>query len=103
MRGFKRCGDVGAGAEAGVDEALLAKPVERGGVMLTALRLDQHGLGPSQSKPVEVLEDAVHIFRPAARLVEIFDPQQEPPARLDGAGMADDGAVGVAQMQPPGG
>src|SRR6185295_18863309 len=40
MRRFERGGDVGAGAEAGIDQSALTQPLQRGLVFARALRLD---------------------------------------------------------------
>ena len=95
-------GDVGAGAEAGIDEALLAKPLERCRVGRATLRLHQHRLGPLEPEPFQVREDAVDELGPAARLVEILDAQQELAAAFARADCAKHGAVSVAEMQPSG-
>ena len=46
VRGFERGGDVGAGAKAGIDEALLAKPLERFGVGRGSA-----AIGPAPARP----------------------------------------------------
>ena len=40
-------------------------------------RLEQDVAVPFQPQPAHILDDAVHIFRAAARRVDILDPQQE--------------------------
>ena len=101
MRRLERGGDVGARAEAGVDEAARTQLVERIGVNRAAQRLDEHGLIPFEAEPDQVLIDAVDVLGAAARWVEVFDPQQEFAAGITRTRMAEHRAVGVAQIKYP--
>src|SRR5690242_20566777 len=77
VRRSQRLRDVGARAEARVDQAASPELLQRLGVGVSPLRLDQYGLGPFEAEPAQVLIDAVDQLRAATRLVEILDPQQE--------------------------
>ena len=77
VRRVQRGGDIRAGAEAGVNQAARAQLFERRFVVGAALRLDQHRLVPVEPEPAQVLVDAVDELGPAARLVEVLDPEQE--------------------------
>ena len=103
MRRGQRLGDLGAGAEAGVNQSVGLQPVERLLVVFGALRLDDRFAVDGQSQPVEVLEDAVPILRPAPPRVQVLDAEQELTAAGPRVGMAQDCRIGVAQVQPPGG
>ena len=102
VRRGQRLGDVGAGAEAGIDQARALQALERGRIRGRPLRLDQHRLVPVEAEPAQVLEDPVDELGPAARLVEILDPQPELAAALARPSMAERRAVGMAEMQPAG-
>ena len=100
MRCGQRLGDVGAGAEAGVDQGLLLEAIQRLGVTPGALRLDDGLSVVLEAKPGEVLENLLDELRPAAAGVEILDPQQELPAAGARMGMAQRRRKGVAEVQP---
>ena len=102
MRRAERGGDVGAGAEAGIDQPVGAQPFECVGISGASGRLDERLAIPDQAEPAQILFDGGDELGPAARRVEILDPQQEAPARLAGRRMAEDGALGVTEMQLPG-
>ena len=88
VRRFQCRGDIGAGAEAWIDQAAIAQPLERFGIDVRALRLDQHRFVPLQPEPAQILEDRVDKLGPAAGRVEILDPDQEFATAFAGAGMA---------------
>ena len=100
MRRGQRCGDVRTRAETRVDEPSDPQCVERGIIMFAAVGLDEHGRVMSEPEPVEILDDSDDEFRPAARLVEIFDPQQELASARTRPAMCDDRAVGMAEVKP---
>ena len=102
MRRFERRRNVGACAEAGVDEALRFQPFERGFIFGAALGLNQDRLVPFETKPAHVFVDPADEFGPAARLIEVFDPKQELAAAFPRAGVPEHRAVGVSEMQPSG-
>jgi hypothetical protein len=77
VRRGQRVGNVGAGAEAGKDEAARFEIGERRVVGRSPLGLDQRRPIPLQAEPAQVLHDPVDELGAAARRVEILDPQQE--------------------------
>ena len=95
MGGGERGGDIGAGAEAWVDQLCVTQAVERGVVGGDARGLDERGRIGGEAEPGEVLEDAVDERGAAARGVEILDAQE--PALAVRA--AEGGAVGVAEVE----
>ena len=100
MRSRKRLGDVCSRAEAGVNEAPLAKLVERVLVQVRTLRLHHRRLVPLKPQPAQVFEDAVDELGPAAAGVEILDPEAKAAAARPGMGMTKRGREGMAEMQP---
>ena len=102
MRGGQRLSDVGARAEAGIDEAARLRALQCRGVGGYPLRLHQDRLVPVKAEPAQIFEDAVDELGPAPRLVEILDPEQELPAVFARPRMPEDGAIGMAEVQPPG-
>ena len=94
-------GDVGAGAEAGVEQALGAQAIQRGFVERQALRLEHHLAVPCQPEPFEIGEDRGDMFGAAAGAVDILDAQQEAAAVRAGIIVREDRRPGVAEMQPP--
>ena len=71
-------GDIGPGAKAGIDQALPAQLVQRGGIVISSSRLDQrHGIGRN-AQPREILVDRVDELGTTAARIEILDPEQEP-------------------------
>src|SRR6185312_5176607 len=64
-----------------------------------ALRLDQRRSIPPDPQPAQILIDFVDELGPAARLVEILDPQVELAAALQRPRLSDRGAIGVPEVQ----
>ena len=81
MRCAQRGGDVGAGAEAGIDKVLVPQFVERGGIKMRALGLNERLAVPIEPEPAQILLDPADELGPAAAGVEILDAKQEAPAR----------------------
>ena len=100
VRRGQRLGDLGAGAETGIDQPVSLQPVERLLVKLGPLGLDDRLAIDRQPEPIEILENAVDKLRPAAAGVEIFDPQQEFAAARPGMGMTEHRRKGMAEVQP---
>ncbi len=96
-------GDLGAGAEAGIDEALRLQPIERLGIERQPLRLVEHLAVPFEAEPEQVLEDAVDIFGPDAAGIDVLDPKQEGPVPLAREIVREQRRISVAEMQPSGG
>src|SRR3546814_1930007 len=63
--------DSRTGAEAGVDEAPRLQRLERGGIGIAPVRLEQHVAVPAQPQPGEVGEDRLDMLGAAARAVDI--------------------------------
>ena len=84
----QRLGDVGPGAETGIDETLRLEQFERFRVTRSALRLNDRLVVRRQAEPGQVLENAADKLRAAAAGVEILDPQQEFPAARPRLAMA---------------
>ncbi len=74
--------DLPAAFEAWVDETHPLEPGKRGAVIVEMLALAAHRLLPAQPQPGEILIDRLLVLRPAARTIDILDPQQQPPVRL---------------------
>ena len=102
MRCGQRLCDVGAGAEAGVDQSLALQPLQCGGVNRRALRLDNRFAINAEAKPVEFLKDAVDELRPAAARVEILDADPEFARTRPRMGMAQGSRKGMTQVQASG-
>jgi hypothetical protein len=103
MRRAKARGDIGAGAEAGVEQAHRAQPVERGVVQREALGLEDDLAVPAQPEPFEIGKDRGDMLGPAPRPVDILDPEQEHAPGRPREIMRLQRGPGVAQMEPPGG
>lgn len=69
-------GDIGAGAEAGIDEIALAEAIGGLGVELETLGLDKDWFGPGKAEPFEVLENGFGKFGFTAGDVDVFDAQK---------------------------
>src|SRR6056297_315987 len=95
--------DIRARAGAGIKEAHVPKVLKRGAVGGQAFGLAQHGAGPVEPEPGEIVEYLRLVFGAAAGRVEIVDAQQETPARRAGHVMRQQGRIGMAQMQGAGG
>jgi len=102
MRGGERLGDVGPGAEAGIDQPLLLQPLQRLGVQRRAFRLDDRLAVEANAEPVEIFKDAFNEFRPAAAGIQILDADPEFSAAGPRMGMTQRRRKGVAQMEPAG-
>src|SRR5262249_15038420 len=93
--------DLGAGAEAGIEQAARFEPRERGAIIVHVLGLAAHRLLPGEAEPGEGLEDRRLEFRPAARAVDVLDAEQETAAGAGGS-RGEQRRVCVAEMQIPG-
>ena len=90
--------DLGAGAEAGVEHALLTQGLQGIGVVRHVLGLAAYRPVPVDAQPGEVLEDRLLEGRPAARTVDVLDAQQEAAALGAGIGPGDQRRIGVAEV-----
>ena len=102
MRRRGGAGDVGAGAETGIDHAERLEPVERRAVIGEMLGLAAHLAVPIETEPGQILDDAGDELVAASRLVDVFDPQQELSAGVARPPPREQRGIGVAEMQPPG-
>jgi hypothetical protein len=100
MRRSQRLGDLGASAEACVDQPVRLQPVKCLQVSLGALGLDDRLAIDGQPEPFDILKNVLNILRTAAARVEILDPQQEFAAAGPGMGMTKDRRKGVAEVKP---
>ena len=97
--GRERLGDVGAGAEARIDEILRLEPFEGVRIAGRPLRLDDRLSVMGQPEPGQILENAADELRAAAARVEILDPEQESAAAGPRMGMAKRRRKGMAEVQ----
>ena len=102
MRGFKRGGDVCAGAETRINEILRAQPVERFGINSASLRLEENRFSPLDAKPLEVFEYGIDEFGSASGLIKILDPKQPMTLAIARPRGSENRAKSVSQMQPSG-
>ena len=72
--------DIGAGAEAGIDEATRAQRFERGGIVSEMRRLAHRIAIPVQPEPGQALQDRLGRFRGRTFAVCVLDSKQEFPA-----------------------
>ena len=100
MRCGQRLGNLGAGAIAGVDQALRPQDLQRLGIGGGALRLDDRGAVMPEAEPFQILENAVDKLRTAAPGIKILDPQEEQPAALARLRMAKCRRISVTQVEP---
>jgi hypothetical protein len=96
-------GDCGAGAEAGIDEAAGAQPVQRLGVEREPFGLPHHLAVEFQAEPAQVLDDAVDERDAAAAGVDILDAEQEVAAAGAGEIVREHCREGMAEVEPAGG
>ncbi len=73
--------DIGAGAEAGIEQVHRPQLVERRVIIGQALRLEDDFPIPCHAQPAQILDDPVDMFGPAAGAVDILDPQAKGAAR----------------------
>ena len=92
-----------AGAGAGEYRALRLEAIERGGIGVVALRLDQHVVVPVQSIGFQLAQDGVGCAGLATRAVEIFHAHQPAPANRTGIEKAGHRGDQRAEMQRAGG
>jgi hypothetical protein len=95
-----RSGHFGTGAAAGVEQPGPAQGIGGGFIGCNAPRLRSH-LAPGEAEPGEVGAEGFGQLGPAARAVDILDPQQERAARCPRAIVRDDRGPGMAEMQRP--
>ena len=94
--------DVGAGAEAGIEQAAGQQAVQHGLVFGAVGGLDSHRAVPVQAEPGQVLLDRVGEFRAASGGVDILDPQEEAAARRVRPAPCEERRMGVAEMEVAG-
>src|SRR5262245_29896971 len=94
--------DLGAAAEAGIDESAMVELVEHPPVVGEMLGLAPHLAVPAQAEPAQVLQHRLLVLAPAAADVDVLDAHQEAAGRLACTVPADPGRVGAAEIQLPG-
>ena len=72
--------DVGAGAEAGIEQPHRPQPVQRRCIGARPLRLEDDLPIPCDAQPAQILDDRRHMFGPAASPVYILDAQPHRPS-----------------------
>ena len=100
VRRGQRLGDLRAGTEAGVDQALSLQLIERLCVERGALRLDDRLTVMIEVQPFQILVNAVDKLRAAATRVEVLDAQPELAAAGPRMSMAKRRRVSMAKVQP---
>jgi hypothetical protein len=101
VRRTRTRGDIGTGAETRIDQAAFAQIVQRRLIGIEPRRLEQHIAIPVQPQPVQVRENCLDMLGPAARPVDILDPQQERAPPRPRKIMRRNRRKGMAHMQPP--
>ncbi len=96
-------GDVLAGAEAGIGEALVCEAFDYCLVFIKVLRLTAHWLLPLQAKPAKVFQDRCIKLGPTARQINILDAQNEGPAARPGKIIGGERRISVPRMEKAGG
>ena len=93
--------DLGAGAEAGVEQLSRGEAVELGGVMAEIFRLQPHRPWPVEAEPGQIVKDSLGKYRAAAIAVDILDTQ---PHRAVASSLfaREQGAVAMAEMEQAG-
>ncbi len=102
-RGMRRAHgllDILARFEAAIDQPAPPQMLQQRFIFGHVLRLHPHRLLPADAQPGEILENPLHEMRPAARLVDILDAQDEPPARRLRLREIQPRRIGMAQVQP---
>jgi len=95
----RRAGDLGTGAEAGIDEALARETRERRSIVAAMLALPAMGRGKAKPEPGEVVDDRRLETGLAARAVEVLDAQKHEPAGLRREARVHERGIGVAEME----
>ena len=91
--------DLGAAAEAGVDQAALVELVQHLAIGGEMFGLATHLAVPVEAQPFQIGQDRRLVFAPAAADVGVLDAHQEGAAGLTRAMPAGPGRIGGAQMQ----
>ncbi len=94
-----QAGNLGAALEARVDQILCFEPRERLPIERKMFGLAPHLCVPAHAEPSEILEDRCLEFRPAARLVDVLDAQQEASAARPRHVVIDQRRVRMPEMQ----
>lgn len=94
--------DVGAGAEAGVEETSPLKLGRGGGVVVEMLALEADRLLPLQSEPGEIVEDRRGVPGRAAGRIDVFDAEEEAPPAAPAQLKGGERGKGVAFVEQAG-
>src|SRR5262249_47797902 len=99
MRRIGRGGDIGAGAEAGIDEPARIELVERLAIVGEVVGLAAGLAGPGEGKPSQILEHGRLVLALAAADIDVLDADQKSAVRLAGAPAGDPCRISRAEMQ----
>src|SRR5690349_5675827 len=64
-------------AEAGIQQAAVAQPLDRGRIEREMLRLAQDRLLPREAEPGEIVENGLLVLRTATVEIDVLHPQEE--------------------------
>ena len=96
----QRLRDLGAGAEAGIDQPFGPQSIKSLLVQIGPLRLHDRFAVPCEAEPLQVLVNALDELGSAAPWVEILDPEQELAAAGARMGVAYRRRESMAEMEP---
>lgn len=102
MGGGGRVRDVGAGAEAWVEQAGLGEVVEGSAVFGEVLGLGADAVVPVEAEPGQVVDQGGGVFGAAAGGVDVLDAEEEAAFGLAGLGPGEEGGVGAAEVERAG-
>jgi hypothetical protein len=89
--------DLGPRALAGIEQAHCFQLIRRRAILRQTGRLHRYGPMPVQPQPAQILHRLIRQIGPAARAIDILDPQQKfsPMCQI----VRHHGGIGMAQMQ----
>jgi len=90
------------GAETGIEQPHGPQLIERRLISVQPLRLEHHITVPRDAQPGQILDDPRHMLGPAARPVDILDPQAKRAPRRARHVQGQQCGPAMADMQPPG-
>ena len=93
--------NVAAGAETGVEQPHLPQPIQCRRIRIQPLRLEYNIPIPRHAQPGQILDDPRHMLGPAARSVNILDPQAKAAASVARHVHGQQCRPAMADMQPP--
>ena len=99
MRRRHAGGDIGTGAEAGIDQAARTQIFKRGGIVAEPRRLTHRITIPADPEPRQIGERRADILLARSAAVDIVDADQEFSARAARGVMRKYRAIGVTEMK----